>query len=238
MNCGVDRGDLVHQVLVDRQPAGGVEDHDVAGLLPRGLDAAQRDVDHRRPRRSTVDRDVERLAEHLELVGRGRAVRVGRDEEGAAALPDQVPGELRGRRRLAGALEADHRDDGRIALEVERPVAGAEELHELVVDDLHDLLAGGQGLQDVGADRLLADAADEVLDDLEVDVRLEQRETDLAHRGIDVRLADAATAGQVGERLAKALAQAVEHGRKSGSVEMEDRASTRGCGSVRVVRGF
>src|SRR4029079_16647801 len=127
------------------------------------------------------------------------------------------------RRRLAGALEADHRDDGRIALEVERPVAGAEELHELVVDDLPDLLAGGQGLQDVGADRLLADAADEVLDDLEVDVCLEQREGYLSHRGVAFRLAHAAAAGEVGKRRAEALAQAVEHGGKSGSVEVEDR---------------
>src|SRR4029077_1208486 len=33
----------------------------------------------------------------------------------------------------------------------------------------------------------------------------------LAHRGIDVLLADAAAAGQVGESLAQALTQAVEH---------------------------
>ena len=84
---------------------------------------------------------------------------------------------------------------------------------ELVVDDLHDLLAGGQALEDLGADGLLADAGDEVLDDLEVDVRLEQREPDLAHRGVDVGLADAAAAGQVAEGLAQALAQGVEHGR-------------------------
>ena len=58
---------------------------------------------------------------------------------------------------------------------MERPVAGAEEADELVVDDLHDLLAGGEALQDLGANRLLADARDEVLDDLEVDVGLEER---------------------------------------------------------------
>ena len=51
------------------------------------------------------------------------------------------------------------------------------------------------------ADGLLADPRDEVLDDLEVDVGLEQREADLAHGGIDVGLADPAAAGQVAERL-------------------------------------
>ena len=94
-----------------------------------------------------VDGDVERLAEGLELVGGGRTVRVGGDEERPAALADEVAGELRRGRRLARALEADERDDRRVAAEVERPVAGAEERDELVVDDLHDLLAGGQALR-------------------------------------------------------------------------------------------
>ena len=62
------------------------------------------------------------------------------------------------------------------------------------------------------ADRPLADPGDEILDDLEVDVRLEQREPDVAHGGIDVGLADPALAGQAAERLAKTLAQGVEHG--------------------------
>ena len=139
-------------------------------------------------------------------------IRVGGDEQRPAALLDEVPGELRRRGRLARALEADEGDHGRVALEVERPIAGCQQRDELVVDDLHDLLAGRQALEDLGSDRLLADAGDEVLDDLEVDVRLEEAEPDLAHRGVDVRFADAAAAGQVGKGLAKALAQAVEHG--------------------------
>ena len=95
---------------------------------------------------------------------------------------------------------------------MERAVARRQERDELVVDDLHDLLAGRQAGEDVGPDRPLADARDEVLDDLEVDVRLEQRQADLAHRGIDVGLADPAAAGQGAERLAQPLAEGVEHG--------------------------
>ena len=53
--------------------------------------------------------------------------------------------------------------------------------------------------------------ADEVLDDLVVDVRLEQGEADLAHGGVDVGLGDAAAAGQAGEGLAQAVTERVEH---------------------------
>ena len=212
LDRGVDGGDLGHQRLVEREPAGGVEDHDVADLALGRLDAAADDVDDRGPDGRAVDRDVEALAERLELVGGGRSVRVGGDEQRPATLLDDVSRELGGRGRLARALQADHRDDRGVARQVEGAVAGRQERDQLVVDDLDDLLAGRQALEDLVADGPLADAGDEVLDDLEVDVGLEQREPHVAHGGIDVGLADPAPAGQAAERLAKPLAEGVEHG--------------------------
>ena len=153
------------------------------------------------PDRGAIDGDVEAVAERLELVGGGGPVRVRGDEQRLAAQLDDVLRELGGGRRLARALEADERDDGRAADEAERPVARRQERGELLVDDLHDLLAGGQALEDLGADRTLAHAGDEVLDDLEVDVGLEQGEADLAHRGVDVGLGHAAATGQPGKGL-------------------------------------
>ncbi len=85
----------------------------------------------------------------------------------------------------------------------EGAVARAEDLGQLLVDDLDDLLAGVQALQHFSADGPLADARHEVLDDLVVDVRLEQGEANLAHGGIDVRLGDAAAAGQAPEDVAQ-----------------------------------
>ena len=67
------------------------------------------------------------------------------------------------------------------------------------MDDLHDLLARRQALRDVLADRALAHGLDEVLDDLEVDVRLEQREADLAHRARDRFVVERAALPQVAE---------------------------------------
>ena len=45
--------------------------------------------------------------------------------------------------------------------------------------------AGRQALEDLLIDRPVAHAIDERLDDLEVDVRFEQRHPDLAERGLD-----------------------------------------------------
>jgi hypothetical protein len=57
------------------------------------------------------------------------------------------------------------------------------------VDDLDDLLAGREARRDLGAHRPLPHLGHEVAHDAEVDVRLEQREADLAHRLLDVLLA-------------------------------------------------
>ena len=80
------------------------------------------------------------------------------------------------------------------------------------MDDLHDLLAGVQLPHDLGAETTLLDGRRELLDDLEVDVGLEQRETDLAHRLVDVVLGQRAVGTDVGERLLELLGKGVEHG--------------------------
>ena len=73
------------------------------------------------------------------------------------------------------------------------------------------LLTGIEALQDARAQAFLLHVGGEGLDDLEVDVRLEEGEADLAHRRVDVGLGHAATAGEPGQGLAEAVAQAVEH---------------------------
>jgi hypothetical protein len=68
------------------------------------------------------------------------------------------------------------------------------------VDDAHDLLAGREALRHIRAERTLAHARDEVLHHLEVDVRLEQCEADLAHGAGDRLLVELAAATDVVER--------------------------------------
>ena len=97
--------------------------------------------------------------------------------------------------------------------ECEPGLALAHQLRQLVVDDLHDLLAGRQALEDLLAERPLTDGGDEVAHHREVDVRLEQREPDLAHRTRDRLLVELALLAQVAEGALQLVREAVEHSR-------------------------
>ena len=66
---------------------------------------------------------------------------------------------------------------------------------------------------DVLAMRPLAHALDEFLDDPEVDVGLEQREPDLAHRARDRLLVERAALADVAERRLELVGQRFEHSR-------------------------
>jgi hypothetical protein len=68
-----------------------------------------------------------------------------------------------------------------------------------------------QAAQDLLVDRPLADAVDERFDDAKVDVGFEQREADLAQRGIDRVLGQPGVAAEGAEDLLQARAQRVEH---------------------------
>ena len=96
--------------------------------------------------------------------------------------------------------------------EPQRPGLAAEDADQFLVDDLDDLLCRVQRGVDLCALRPLADVADELLDDVEVDVRLEQREPDLAGGGVDVGVGQPGLAPQVAERGGQPVGKGVEQG--------------------------
>ena len=65
-----------------------------------------------------------------------------------------------------------------------------EHLDHLVAHDAQDGLIRGQALQHFLAGGAGADPLDDLLRDLEVDVRLEEGEADLAERGVDLGLGE------------------------------------------------
>ena len=104
-----------------------------------------------------------------------------------------MPGQLGAGGGLPRSLQARHQHD-RGPVGRKRQVAArlAHQAGELLVDELHDLLAGVERLEHLGAERALLHRRRELLDDLQVDVRLEQREPHLAHRLVDVVLGERA----------------------------------------------
>ena len=118
-------------------------------------------------------------------------------------------GELGGRRRLAGALQAGHQDHRRrLRREVEVGNAFAHRRDQLAVDDADERLAGRQRSGDLGAERTLLDPGDEVANDRQRDVGLEQSDAHLAQHFLDVLVGDA---GRAAHRLDES-AQAVGEG--------------------------
>ena len=96
------------------------------------------------------------------------------------------------------------------------PFGVAEERHHLVADDLDDFLRRTEAAaQDVLVrDRVhgaVADAIDERLDDLEVDVRFEQREPNFAQRDLDVLRRQSGLAPKRRENVLKSCAEGLEH---------------------------
>ena len=214
------RADLIHQRLIDREPAGGVEDDDVehltaphlhgtAGNLHRGL------AGHDRQRA-----DAGLLRQLLQLQLRGRALRVERGEQHPLSLAlGEAQRELARGRRLAGTLQAYHQErDWRGGVQIERNgPSTTERFDQLIVDDLDDHLARADAIQHFGAQRPLAHAVDEIPHHRQRHVRLEQRQPHLAQGVGNVVLRQPAARAEPVENVGELARQRVEHGSASSS---------------------
>ena len=173
-----DLADLLHHLGVDGQAAGGVDDDDVAPEAPGLGHAPARGGD--RITGLGEDRDIDLAAERAELLDGGGTLEVGADEQRVAALLLEPAGQLGRVRRLARALQSRHQyDRGRPGGVRDLEGLAPEGVHQLLVDDLDDLLAGVQNLRPGEADGLLADALDDGAGHAHVDVGLEEGATDL-----------------------------------------------------------
>src|SRR5437773_1908425 len=129
----------------------------------------------------------------------------------ASLLRQPLP-QLPRRRRLAGALQPEQQDDTRtLRTRRQAPFGLAKERHHLVADDLDDLLRRRQAPEHSLAHRAIADAVDEGLDDLEIDVGLEQREPDLAQCGFDQVFREPPLPAKGPENVLQACAEGVKH---------------------------
>ena len=187
-----DLGRLLHHLGVDAEAPRGVDDDDRVELGLRLLEGGLRDLDGialgllvlaRDAGLGGEDRDPRPLSDHRQLGDGVGALKVRGDEHGRLARGLEVARELARERRLARALEPREHDDGRARLRPsERARRSAEDLDELLVDDLDDLLRRVQRGRDLGAEGALADRSGEGLDRGKGDVGVEEGAADLANR--------------------------------------------------------
>ena len=204
---------FAHQLLVEREPAGGIEQHHVIAAEPRRLLGAGGDL-HRRLAFDDRQRvDVDLLAEHGELLHRRRPAGVERGHQHLALeTVGEALGDLGGGRGFARALQADHHDDDRRRrVEIDRLRVRSQSLDQLVVHDLHDHLAGRDRLDHVDADRALLHLLGEAARDVERHVGLEQRAPHFAQRRLDIGFRQRAAPGQPVEDAVQPFGEIVEH---------------------------
>ena len=208
-----DARELVHQRLVDVEPAGRVDDDDVEAVRLRALEPVHGGLD-RDPASRCGRRGSDLLAELLELVDRGGPLQVGRDE------PRLFPSRRRWSASFAEfvVLPEPWRPVIRITVGG-RPNASCESPEPISSVSLSwtSLTTCWPGLRPLRMSSPSASAftrGDEVPHDLEVDVGLEQREADLAHRLVDGVLVEPLGAAEVAEGRLEPVGEGVEHRRK------------------------
>src|SRR5213594_3979536 len=138
---------------------------------------------NRSVRRSPEHRNPDLLTQLAQLFRSRGAIGVGRHQSGSLLLEFQPPRQLGRGGGLSRALQPDQQDDGGPdGREVESPLRAPQERGDLVVHELHDLLAGVHRLHGDRPNRPLAHPLHEPSSDVEADVGLEQMAPDLAQR--------------------------------------------------------
>ena len=189
---------------------GGVDDHDVGPVAPRGGDRVEGDRSRIGVRGTLDEPDAGALGPHLELLDPGGAEGVGRaDHDGLAELLAEVPRQLADRRRLAGAVDAGDEDHRRLRGEVDPVLAGASDLGEQLGQTRRERLSPGYPALGGLALELSDDLRGRRRADVGVDQRLLEPLPRLVAQILEQRRLDLA-----GERLAglaQVLAQPAEH---------------------------
>src|SRR5262249_48720651 len=121
--------------------------------------------------------------------------------------------EFPGRGRLPGTLEAgQHHRRRRLRVHRELARGPAEGLHELLVHDLHELLAGRETLRQVRAERPFLHPVDERARDRDVHVGFEEGTPDPARHLVDVAFGGPPAVRDRGEDPLETVGEGVEQG--------------------------
>ena len=203
---------LLHERVIDMESARGIDQENVAaagpGLHKRRAAELQRIIDALSPETGKI----EVSGNHGELFPGSRPVHVDGEQQGPMTVAVQPAGQLSGRGSLARTLQAHHQVDGRrLAGEGKSGGFPSQQLHQLVPDDLDDLLGRRQRLQNFLTGGPGPDGLHELLDHPKVDVRFQESQTNLPQGAGDVSFRELAFASKSLEHSLQALGQLIEH---------------------------
>ena len=194
----VDGFEFLHQLVVDVESAGRIENDGVEFLRPASLDATPADADGGADRlavfRASFGFSVEcdlaasrRVGFHAfggdsKLLDRGGPLQIRSDHQNSLSSLLQQGGELAATGRFSTPLESAHHEDGRTGIDQHQMgIHRSHQFDESSIDDLDHLLPRLQALDDLLADGIFDDLRTEFLDDVEMDVGFEQGGADLLH---------------------------------------------------------
>src|SRR5262249_24064211 len=112
--------------------------------------------------------NVDLFAKRRGLLCRRRDLQVEGDQVWASTLVFERWGKMCGRSGFSGSVETDDQNPMR-PVEIQRRGVAAEQDRQFVIENLNDLLTGGDAAEDGLAQRLVFDARDEFFRDLKVD---------------------------------------------------------------------
>ena len=192
---------FVHELGVDVQTAGGIQDHHVIAVI-LGKPQCLLGNDPRIDLSHFKDLDTGTLAHHLQLVDRRRTVNIACHQQRKMPFLFQHLRQLGGMSRLTGALQAAHHDDaGRLGRELDPGVFVAHEIAQFLVDDLDDLLCRCQTAEHFFPDCTFGNLFDKILDDLVADIRFQQSHANFPHGFLDITFSQLAVGFQLFEHL-------------------------------------
>jgi hypothetical protein len=159
-----------------------------------------------------MDADTHLAGQRDQLIDGRRAVYVGRDQEGRLLLRLEPLGELARGGRLARSLQPyqqhHRRRHGGVG---DRGLLFTQQGHQLVIDDLDQLLARPDRLERHDSDRLLLHPLEELAGQLEAHVGLEQDAPDLPEPLADGVLGEDPALGQLLERSGEFAGKVFKH---------------------------
>ncbi len=211
---GVDLLDLGHQLFVDVQTTGGIDDENVVNASFRLFKRGASDVC-----RAVLRLGREVVGAHLrgkafELQHGRRTADVSTDEEYALTLSlDQPASQFGGGGRFACPLQTGQQDDHRrLGPQIDAGPGATHQFDQFLVQDADESLARGEARGHLDAHSLRLDGIDEAADDGKRYIRFQEGNPHFTQGRADILFRDAPAPPEAVQGAREPGRQIVEHG--------------------------